>query len=307
MATPATTGQFGDLLDPRFAKIFDERFKQLKDMVGFFYTTVTNSPTNADYRESQVGTLADLQEFTGVVQYDDSAQGYDMTITPKEYTSGYQIERKLFADAMYGVMDSKPRSLATSYNRTRQKHAAQLFTGGFSVDSTWNNFAEGVALCSNSHLSSHASTSTANGFDNLATSALSAVALAAARIQMVGFRGDRAERISVVPDMILLPPNLYEVGFEIVESSGKVDTANNNANVHQGRYEVVEWNYLTDTNDWALIDKSMMKDSLRWFEHTPIEHAMVEDFDTLVAKWRVYARYGVGYNDWRWILGSQVS
>jgi hypothetical protein len=86
-----------------------------------------------------------------------------------------------------------------------------------------------------------------------------------------------------------------------------VDTANNNANVHQGRYRVIEWNYLTDVNDWFLIDDVLMKDSLRWYERVPIEHAMVEDFDTLVAKWRVYARYGLGYNDWRWILGSSVS
>jgi phage major head subunit gpT-like protein len=307
MAVPATSPQWADLMDPRFAKVFDERYKQLKDMVDTFYTTVTSSPTNADYRESQAGTLGDLSEFVGTVVYDDNAQGYDMTITPKEYTSGYQIERKLYDDAMFGVMDSKPRSLATAYNRTRQKHAAQLFNGAFSVDSTWLSFAEGVALCSNSHTSAHASTSTANGFDNLATGALSAVTLAANRIQMVGFRGDRAERISIEPNTIVLPPNLYETGYEIVESAGKVDTANNNANVHQGRYRVIEWNYLTDVNDWFLIDDVLMKDALRWYERVPIEHAMVEDFDTLVAKWRVYARYGLGYNDWRWILGSSVS
>ena len=67
MATPATTGQWADLLDPRFARVFDERYKQLKDMVGAFFTIVTDSPTNADYRESQSGTLADLAEFTGTV------------------------------------------------------------------------------------------------------------------------------------------------------------------------------------------------------------------------------------------------
>lgn len=307
MATPATTAQWADLLDPRFAKVFDERYKQLKDMVGTFFTIVTSSPTNADYRESQAGTLADLAEFTGTVIYDDSAQGYDMTIAPKEYTTGYQIERKLWADAMFNVMDNRPRGMATAYSRTRQKHAAQVFTSAFSVDSTWNTFAEAVALCSNSHTSAHTSTSTTTGFDNLGTAALSAVAVASTRISMVGFRGDRAERISVMPDGLVVPPNLYETAFEIVESSGKVDTANNNANVHQGRFEVTEWNYLSDVNDWFMTDRTAMKDSLRWFEHTPIEHAMVEDFDTLTAKWRVYARYGHGHNDWRWVFGNQVS
>ena len=39
----------------------------------------------------------------------------------------------------------------------------------------------------------------------------------------------------------------------------------------------------------------------------PAEFAMIEDFDTLVAKWRGYARYGLTYVNWRFINGSQVS
>lgn len=306
MSVPVTSSGFGDLLDPRFQKIFDNRFSELPDMLGKFYTMVSNSPTKADYRVSQVGTLGDVPEFTGTVTYDDSAQGYDVTITPKEYASGYQIERKLFDDDQFGVMDQKPKGLATAYQRTRQKHGAQLFNNATSVDSTWLNHSEGVALVSDSHTTTSGA-STAAGFDNQITAALSAVALAAARIQMVNFRGDRAERISVVPSAILIPPDLYEVGYELIESAGKVDTANNNANVHQGKYNLIEWIYLTDTNNWFLLDEVMMKDSLNWYDRVEREFAMVEDFDTLIAKWRLYARYGLGWNDWRFVLGATVS
>ena len=124
---------------------------------------------------------------------------------------------------------------------------------------------------------------------------------------MVNFRGDRAERISVMPDTILIPPDLYETAYEIVGSQGKVDSANNNANVHYGQYKVEEWNYLTDTNDWFLIDSSMMKDYLCWIDKIKGEFGFVEDFDTLIGKWRVYARWGHGWLDWRWILGASVS
>lgn len=308
MAVPATSGQFGDLLDPRFQKIFNDRYKELPDMKGKFFQMVSgaSAPTKADYRTSQVGTLGDIPEFTGSVTYQDSSQGYDGTITPKEYASGYQIERKLYDDDLYGVMDTKPKSLATAMQRTEQKHAAQIFNQAFSVDSTWNSFTENVALCSNSHTTTSGA-STAAGFDNLITAALSAVSMAAARIQMVNFRGDRAEKISVVPSAILIPPDLYETAFEIMESSGKVDTANNNANVHKGKYDTIEWIYMTDVNNWFMLDEVMMKDSLFWVDRVGIEHAMVEDFDTLVAKWRIYRRYGHGHNDWRWILGAQVS
>ncbi len=306
MATPSVSGNFGDLLDPRFQKIFNDRYNQLEDKLGTFFTMVSDSPTKADYRTSQMGTLGDVPEFTGTVIYDDSHQGYDGTITPKEYASGYQIERKLFDDDQYGVMDSKPKTLATAFQRTRQKHGAQLFNNIFSLDSTWNTFTEAVAICSNSHTTTSGA-STAAGYDNLVTSSLTAVALAAARVQMINFRGDRAERISVVPNTLLIPPDLYDLAFEIVESSGKPDTANNNANVHKGKYNVVEWIYLTDVNNWMLIDSTMMKDSLFWFDRVQKQFAQVEDFDTLIAKWRMYARYGHGHNDWRWVLGAQVS
>ena len=307
MPTPSVSGNFGDLLDPRFQKIFNDRYDQLPDMLGKFFTMVSNSPTKADYRTSQMGTLGDVPEFTGTVVYDDSHQGYDGTITPKEYASGYQIERKLYDDDQFGVMDAKPRTLATAYQPTRQKHGGQLFNNAFSVDNTWNSYTENVALVSDSHTTTAPGVSTSTGFDNLVTTALSAVALAAARIQMINFRGDRAERISVVPNTILIPPDLYEIAYEIVESSGKVDTANNNVNVHKGKYDVMEWIYLTDVNNWFLMDSTMMKDSLYWFDRVQKEFAQVEDFDTLVAKWRMYARYGHGHNDWRWILGALVS
>ena len=308
MATPSVSSNFGDLLDPRFAKIFNERFAQLPDRVGDFFNVISGSsaPTTADYRISQMGTLGDIPEFSGSVVMDDSFQGYDVTITPKEYASGYQIERKLYDDDLYGVMDQKPKSLATAYSRTRQKHAASVWNNAFSIDSTWLTHTEGVALCSNSHTTtSGASTST--GFDNLSTAAISAVAVQAGRIQMRGYRGDRAERISVMPSMILVPPDLEETAWEIANSSGKLDTANNNANFSKGKYRVVDWEYLTSARNWFMIDGDNMKESLTWVDRVKIEHAMVEDFQTLVAKWRVYARYGLGWNDWRFVLGFQVS
>jgi phage major head subunit gpT-like protein len=308
MPVPSRSTNFGDLLDSRFAKIYNDRFKQLPDKIATFYDVVSgaDAPTRDTYRVSQVGTFGDVPQFNGSVIYDDVSQGYDATITPLEYATGFQIERKLYDDDLYGIMDAKPKGLATAYQRTRQKHAAQTFNNMFSVDTTWNSHTENVALCSNSHTTTSGA-STASGFDNLITAALSTVSLTAARIQMVGFRGDRAERISVMPDGILIPPDLYHIAFEIVESMGQPDSANNNANVHEGAYQVQEWNYLTDVNNWALFDSTMMKDGLKWVERIGSEFAMVEDFDTLIAKWRLYCRYGLGHNDWRWILGAQVS
>jgi phage major head subunit gpT-like protein len=207
---PAISTAWQDLLDPRFQKIFNDRWKQLPDMLGTFFTMVdgASAPTKDTYRTSEAGTFGDVPEFTGNITYDDAFQGYDGTITPREYASGYTIERKLFDDDLFSIMDGKPKGLSTAYQRTRQKHGAQLFNNIFSIDSTWNNYTEGVAICSDSHTTTAPGVSTATGFDNLITASLSAVAVAAARIQMVQFRGDRGERIAVMPSMLLYPVDL---------------------------------------------------------------------------------------------------
>ncbi len=298
------SSNFADILDPRFKRIWDERFTQLPDMVGTFYDVITGSlPTE---RFSTVGTLGDMPLFAGTVTYDDVAQGYDTGVTPLEFAEGIQIERKLLDDDQFSIIDNKPKALAGALYRRRQTDAARIFNNAFSVDNFFYNNTENVSMCSNSHTTtSGASTST--GFDNLVTTSLSAVSLAAARISMVQFRGDRGERISVKPNGILIPPDLYEIAYEIVNSQGKVDVANNNANVHNGAYEVTEWNYLTDSNNWFLMDKSMMKDfGLKWVDRNKGEFGFIEDFDTLVGKWRAYSRWGNCWVDWRWVLGALV-
>lgn len=305
MPVPHASVNFGDLLDPRFQRIFYEKYDQLPDMLAEVYGFPPNNGRN-DMTWSSVGTLPDFSEFTGNVTYNSQSQGYDTTSTPIEFTNGIQVERKLFDDDQYNIMDQKPRALATSASRSRQKHGARMFNNAFSVDNFFYNNSEAVALCSNSHTTTSGA-STANGFDNLITAAMSAVAVATARIQMVGYRGDQAERISVIPDTILYPPDLYEVAFEIINAAGKVETADNNPNVHQGRYKGIEWNYLTDTNNWFMMDSSEQKESLHWVDRMPVEFAMVEDFDKLLAKWRAYMRYSNAWTDWRFILGANVT
>jgi hypothetical protein len=305
MPTPMNSSGHGDLLDPRFQKIFVDTLKPLPDMLGEVFTMVpTNGRNNMTW--SEVGTLSDWDEFTGTIGYTSMNQGYDVTMTPVEFSKGTQVERKLYDDDQYHIMDQKPRGMAESLHRTRQKHGARPFNNAFSNDTYFYNHSEGVPLCSNSHTTT-AGVSTAVGFDNLSTASLTAVAVFSARLQMIGFLGDQANKIDVMPDELWYPPDLSEQAFEIVKSQGKVDVANNNRNFHEGRYKTYEWQYLNNTKNWFMCDSSLRRQYLFWCDRVSAEFAMVEDFDTLVAKWRGYARYGQTYINWRFINGSQVS
>jgi len=304
MAVPQISSDYTDLLDRRFSEIFDSTYKRLQDMRSLLFNVQT-ARKGADERFSQLGELGDLQPFAGNVSYDSISQGYDVTATHKEYALGMQIGRTLIDDDLFNQMDRQPAKLARSAQRTLETHGARALTMAFSVDNLFYSHSEGVPLCSNSHTTTSGA-STATGFDNLSTAALSATSVAANRIQMRNFSGDRGERINVEPTEIWIPPNLYETSYEIVSSLGKVNTADNNANVHYGQYTIYEWNYMTSATDWFMMDGEARQDNLMWFNRIPVEFANTSDFDSFVRKWRVYTRFSYAWIDWRWILGNDV-
>jgi hypothetical protein len=305
-AVPAISANFGDLLDPRFQRIFADEAEQLPDMLPRLFNFVKDNGRDS-MPFSNVGGFHDFSEFTGTVDYDSPAQGYDTTLTPLQFASGFQVERALYDDDQYQIIDRMPRGLARAAQRTRQKHGARIFNNAASVDTYFYANTEGVALVSNSHTTTDDEASTATGFDNLVTTALSHTAVTAARIQFRAFRDAAGNRGSYMPNELLIPVDLYEVAFEITKSMGRSDTAENARNVHENAFTVVEWEYLNDSNNWFMMDSALRRQHLHWWDRVSLEFAQAEDLDTLIAKWRGYCRYANGHDDWRWVLGGIVS
>jgi phage major head subunit gpT-like protein len=306
MATPHISTNFPDVLDPTFLRIFDEEFDQLPDMLPTLFTMPGTGPRGDLTKWSQVGTIPDFTQFSGTIGYQSQSQGYDTTATHLEWANGIQVERKLFDDDQHNIMNQRPAALAMSAQRTRQKHGAQVFNGAFSSGNSFFVNSEGVAMCSDSHTTTSGA-STTIGFDNLGTAALTAAAVSAARTQMRGYRGDQAERISVMPNELLVPPDLQDRALEITKSDKDPASANNAVNPQSGRYSLIDWEYLTDTNNWFLMDGPLRRKSIFWVDRVSKEFGRIEDFDTLVAKFRCYMRYSFAWVDWRCIYGAQVS
>lgn len=300
---------FPDALDPRITERFDGQYKQVKDMIPTFFTVKGpgDGAQKTDIRGSSNGVLGDIPEFSGTLTYDDTFEGYDWTISDRVYASGIQIDRRLYDDSLTQQIDAKPDGLGRALGRTRQKHAAAVLVNAATIDTTFLNHTEGVALASNSHTTRASGVSTAAGFDNLNTAVLSTVAVIAARLAMKGFRDDRGNFIDNEADTLIVPHDLEHTAFEITQSLGIPEEMTNARNFNEGRYKVIPWIYLTDGNDWGMADLQMLKSALLWFQRLDYELAMVEDFDTVTGKWRLYERHGCGWSDWRGLLWSQVS
>ena len=304
----AISENFGDLLEPGLRKIFTDQYKQIPAMRDMLYN-IAGSSTSYE-KDSSVGAFGDMPPFTGTILYDDIYQGYDVTYTHAEFAKGFKVERKLFDDDMYAVINRKPAGLSLAARRTEEKYAAQPFNDAFSGSGTIAingttilSNSEALSLCSSAHTSNASATTQ----DNSGTTALSPTAVEATRILMTAFLDDRDNKISVQPDLILIPRNLEETAWEIISSKGKVDTADNNANFHYGKYKLAVWDYLSDSNNWFMIDSNMMKMYLQWFNRIPLEFFQDKSFDTLISKFAAYMRYSFGWSDWRWLYGHSVS
>ena len=309
-------GAFADILDPRFREVIADRmaFLRNEDMVPILWNIKPPTmPQRDTERYSQVSGLPRAGQFTGSIDYAQRYQGYDVTATYAEFAQGVQVERTLVEYDQFDLMDDMARDLADSMWRRRQFDGFRFLRNMFSVDTFFYNHTEAVALASNSHTTTTGA-STTTGFDNLATAAFSAAALAAAQIQMRDFRDLQGEPILAVGTEIWAPFDLYEAAYEVVASSGKVDTAQNNRNVHQGAYKLVMFPNkvdFTDANDWALVDGRAKDGSMHWFDQVwpngGPEFGSTEEFDTFTAKSRGYSRYTNIIRRWQWLLGSQVS
>ena len=140
--------------------------------------------------------------------------------------------------------------MATSAQRTKEKHGAGIFNNAFTGDGPEGIMSGGDAehLCDSAHPSTGSAGYTNQS--NTGTTAISATAVEATRRLMAAFTDDRGNIISVNPDTIIIPRAKEEEAWTIVATKGKVNSAENNANFHYGKYKLAVWDLLSDTNNW---------------------------------------------------------
>lgn len=301
MANLLLTENFGDILDPRFSKIYDKAYKERisASMVPMIFGMKTS--TRNYEMMSGIGGLGDVQDFDGSISYDSFSQLYDSTVTFPEKALGIKAERKLVDDELFGILDARPWQLAESVARSREKQGAAVFANAFTDASG----GDGVALCSSSHPYSPDDATTQS---NSGSSALSATSVEATRrLGFTSVYNDRGQLMDVNYDLLVIPVALEETAYEIINSKGKVDTAENNANFHYGRYKMAVWPRLTDSNNWFFIDSTLAKQFLFWWDRIKPEFNYDRDFDTMVAKWSVYYRCATQFTGHQGIYGHSVT
>ena len=299
----AIQAQWAELLVPGLRQIFEVQREALAAESCIPILFGQGDSTRAQEFFLGMGGMSDWEEYHGTLEYDDLDKLYKTTLTHKEFVKAFTVERKLVDDDQYNVINARPAQLAMSAMRTREKHAASMFTNAF--DGTYVG-GDGQPLCSDAHPLSptHAS----DTWGNLGSSSLDYDSIIATRKLMRKYVDDRKNLIPMKPDTIVYAPDLSDTAETIAKSMQKPGTADNDANVASGLISNwVQWDYL-DGNSWFMIDSQMGKQFSLWLDRTPLEFLDDPTGEyALELRCRGYMRYSFGWSDWRWVFGHQVS
>ena len=300
----AISEQWAELLEPGLRSVFYLTFDELAapSRIPMLFNVMGSAQANEYFLG--VGGMSDWEEYEGAIEYDDPEQGYKTTLTHKEYVKAFKVERKLVDDDLYNIINARPRQLAMSAARTREKHAASIFNNAFSTSYVGGDAKPLCESAGHPYSPGNSSTQTNEG-----TSALSYDTVVETRRLMREYKDDRAEIVAINPDTIIYPPELEETASAIINTMNKVDTADyHDSLVKRVGIKGVMWDYLTDANNWFMIDSQLAKIHLLWLDRAPLEFAMdpTSDF-RLEARYRGYMRYSYGWSDWRWVYGHNVT
>ena len=307
---PLTSGNFADQLKPGLKSIFDIAMSSPPNMVDTLFSIESSTRFEESYQG--MGALGTVPVFDGTIAYHDFDAGYRTDIRNYEMAMGIAVERRLVDDDQYNQINRRASNMASAFNNTIETDAANVFINAF-TDSGTNrlgdstNGADGVALLSTAHPDSPANTNSTQS--NEGTYALTIDNLDTTRQNMRNFKDDKGNLLGVNPNTLLVPPELERTATQLVNQRAIYEpgSAQYDVNMFSGRFNLIVWDRLTDSNAWFLMDSVLMKQHLIWQWRIRPEFSQSEDFDGITAKYRGYMRYGIGWTDWRWIYGNNPS
>lgn len=305
----SATPKWPSLLDPSFRAVYGDVLENTETTYDKVFNVLNSK--RAYEKETAASGLSRLEEKGqgDVISFEDPIPGYDVNYTHKTFGKGSAVTYEMWQDDQYGVMQRRPKDLANAKIRTLEQSGADIFNFGFTAGgggtATFTS-GDGLALFSTAH------TATGDGVavqSNTTTADLDEDSLEAAMVTMRATQDNKGQLQMVRPDTLLVPPALEKEARILLNSQGRVGTANNDINPYQGKLNIVVWDYLgaaaggTDTA-WFLIDSSAALLQFFMRDDRGVEGPEY-DFKAKTAMWSVICRYSLGFSDWRGIYGSK--
>ena len=168
-------------------------------------------------------------------------------ITPTYYQGGITITKRelMYDKTLDNVINNK---IPGMLNVVKKKIANAIYSKFTTIQSD-TGFIDGAAIASASH--SWPASPNDDTYSNLGSAALVDTALYAAEAAMMRFLDPVEDPINTAPNVIMVPPELKGTAEGIVNPQ-HISTGGDNLLYNQ--YKIIVNPYLSDENDWILMD-----------------------------------------------------
>ena len=235
------------------------------------------------------------------IEYDNAQEAYSARYVHETVAMGFSITEEAIEDNLYDSLSARyTKALARAMAYTKQVKAADILNNGFAAGTT---YGDGQPLLSTVH---PLVSGGVNSNRPAIPADLNETSLEAAVIQISGWTDERGLLIAAKPKKLIIPPALQFVATRLLETEGRVGTADNDINAIMnngsvpGGYSINH--YLTDINGWFLMTD--VPNGLKHFVRTPMSTSMDADFDTGNSRYKARERYSFGVSDPLGIFGS---
>ena len=235
------------------------------------------------------------------VAFDQAQDAFTSRYTHETVSLAFSITEEAVEDNLYDRLSARyTRALARSMANTKQIKGASVLNRAFNSSYPGGDTKE---LCA----TDHPTVGGANLRNELSTSAdLSETSLEQALIDIAAFTDERGLKVALQGTKLIIPKELQFVSDRILESPGRVSTADNDINAIRNMGLVPEGytvnHYLTDTDAWFI--KTDCPNGFKMFDRSPIRTSMEADFDTGNVRYKARERYSFGWSDPRCVFGS---
>ncbi|MGA0172014.1 MAG: hypothetical protein ACO3NL_00035 [Phycisphaerales bacterium] len=237
----------------------------------------------------------------GSVTYDTAQESYTARYTHETIALAFSLTEEAIEDNLYDTLSSRyTRALARSMMQTKNIKGANILNRAFNSSYVGG---DGVELCS----ALHPTVSNQTQRNELSTAAdLNETSLEQCLIDIAAFEDERGLKINAQARKLIIPSALQFVADRLLQSPGRVGTADNDINAIRNMGMIPEGyvvnHFLTDTDAFFL--KTDVPNGLKHFVRTPVSTNMEGDFETGNVRYKARERYSFGFSDWRGIFGS---
>jgi len=297
LGQPAMTTGFADYLSTKWQRVLVNVGKRYPLMY-VLAMKVTDMDTNPylSVKISGLGAMpvkAEGQQFV----FDQPIPGGNFSVTAIPRGMGFSVTFEMWRDDLYGVMMDMWMHMGKSDKEAQETQAWSIFNNAFSTATGY----DATALISTSHPNLDGTTTSNRPSPDVT---ISQTAIQAGLLNFDLLNDDRSLAQKINPSRLIYHPTNRWLVREILGSSGKVQTANNDLNaLVADELTGLPSRYLTRTQDWFLAAPKEETDIEFMWRDRPMPRNFDDPF-TMDADFTLYHRSATRIGEFRSIYGS---